>query len=87
MFFIRSNIKLPNNTKLLADTSYLEVSKLFSSSLIPHKSSKNNPLTKSQKIENREISRLRILVENVIGSFKRFRILLKRYRNRRKGLD
>jgi len=35
-------------------------------------------------LENREISRQRILVEHTICFVKRFRILSERYRNRRK---
>jgi hypothetical protein len=37
-----------------------------------------------EKLRNREISSKRVLVENVIGSIKRFRILSERYKNRRK---
>jgi hypothetical protein len=52
--------------------------------LIPQKASKKNKLTKKEKRNNREISRKRILIENVIGKIKIFRILSERYRNRRK---
>jgi len=54
---------------------------------IPHKKpkkSKNNPdakLTQQQKNENREMSKKRVVVENVIGGIKRFRCLVERYRN------
>lgn len=55
--------------------------------LIPHKKpkkSKSNPnteLTQQQKNENREMSRKRVVVENVIGGIKRFRCLVERFRN------
>lgn len=51
---------------------------------MPAQKSKNKPLTKDQKRTNRQRSRARIPVENVIGSVKRFRILSERYRSRRK---
>jgi hypothetical protein len=51
---------------------------------MPTKKPKLQPLTKEQKKANRAQSRKRILVENVIGSIKRFRILAERYRCRRK---
>jgi hypothetical protein len=51
---------------------------------MPKKKSKNNPLTKHDKIENKKISKNRILNENVIGMIKRFKIVADRYRNRRK---
>jgi hypothetical protein len=50
----------------------------------PAKKSKLNPLTDEQKISNRNLSRERIFVENVIRRLKIFRILSERYRNRRK---
>lgn len=82
--FKRSNLRLSKETKLLADTGYLGIIKLIDTAKIPHKCSKNHPLTKVQKAENKKISSQRILCENVIGSVKRFRILSERYRNRRK---
>jgi hypothetical protein len=51
---------------------------------MPVKKTKLKPLTKDQKKANREQSRERIPVENVIGCLKRFRILAERYRCRRK---
>ena len=51
---------------------------------MPVKKPKGKPLTKEQKQANREQSRERILVENVIGCLKRFRILAERYRSRLK---
>jgi hypothetical protein len=54
---------------------------------IPYKKprkSKSNPdpkLTKDQKEENKEMSKERVIVENVIGGMKRFRCVSDRYRN------
>ncbi len=54
---------------------------------LPKKRTKKNPLTKSDKMKNREISSKRVLNENVIGVVKRFRILAEKYRNRRKRFN
>lgn len=71
-------------SKFLADTGYLGIKKVHNNSQIPHKSSKFNRLTKSQKQENKDLSSKRVLNENVIGKLKRFKIIADRYRNRRK---
>lgn len=68
----------------MADAGYLGINKIIKNSKIPHKNSKNHKLTKNQKQENREISRKRVLIENVIRFLKIFRILAEKYRNRRK---
>jgi hypothetical protein len=58
---------------------------------IPHKKprkSKKNPnpqLTKEQKEENRNLSRLRIFVENAIGGMKKFNILNFVFRNKKES--
>ena len=49
-------------------------------SFIPHRSSKNLPLTTLQKEENKAIAKDRIRVEHAIGGMKRFRILSDRLR-------
>jgi hypothetical protein len=51
---------------------------------MPKKRSKKNPLTKEDKRNNQQLSKERVLNENVIGSLKRFKILSDRYRNKRK---
>ena len=68
---------------LEADTGYQGLDQLHANFLLPKKSSKNHPLTKQQRRENRKISSERISIEHVIGFIKRFRILSERYRNRR----
>lgn len=51
---------------------------------MPKKKTKNHPLTKKDKKNNRKLSSERVLNENVIGVIKRFKIISDRYRNRRK---
>ena len=69
---------------MLADSGYQGLNKLHEKSRTPKKRSKKVQLTKEERRANRELSRRRIVVENVIRSLKIFRILLERYRNRRK---
>ena len=82
--FRDSRIHVRAETLLEADTGYQGLAQLHANSLLPKKRSKNHPLTKQQRKENREISRRRIFVEHAIRFVKRFRILSERYRNRRK---
>ena len=51
---------------------------------MPKKRSKNHPLTKDDKTQNKRISSERVVCENVIAHLKRFKIIADRYRNRRK---
>ena len=70
--------------EILADSGYQWIKNLHDNAQTPKKSSKKHPLTKQEKKDNHEISSERVLVENVIGSLKRYKILSERYRNRRK---
>lgn len=47
---------------------------------IPHKKSKGKELDEQQKLENKSVSRERIVVEHSIGGMKRYRILSDRAR-------
>jgi hypothetical protein len=80
----QSQLELHESLELLADSGYQGLSKLHERSRTPKKRSKKVQLTKGERRANRELSRRRIVVENVIRSLKIFRILLERYRNRRK---
>ena len=51
---------------------------------IPHKKPKKRELNPTQKIENKEKSSIRIVVENAIGGMKRYRFLTDRLRCRDK---
>ena len=74
---------------LWLDLGYQGVQKAYAAKTVnlPHKKprkSKRNPhpaLTKEQKAENQEISRVRVVVEQAIGGLKRVGILVQRFRN------
>ena len=80
----QSKLQLQADLELLADSGYQGLGKLHGKSQTPTKKPKKGHLTKAEKRANRELSRRRIVVENVIRSLKIFRILSERYRNRRK---
>jgi transposase len=69
---------------LLADSGYQGLLKLHKNSRIPTKGSKYHPLTAALKSLNRELSKERIVIENINARIKTFKILSERYRNRRK---
>ena len=81
--FKHSKLEPPASLELLADSGYEGLDKLHDKSRTPKKKPKKGQLTKEKKRANRELSRRRIVVENVIRRLKIFRILLERYRNRR----
>jgi transposase len=82
--YTESKVLLRKDTVVQADNGYLGIQKLHGHAVIPKKQTKNHPLSKADKEYNHELSKQRIVVENVLASLKRFRILGDRYRNRRK---
>lgn len=75
---------LPPNTRGFVDSGYQGIDKLHGEVEFPYKSSKNKPLDEEEKEYNTALSRLRVIVENILGDIKTFRILSDRYRNKRK---
>ena len=70
-----------------ADTGYTGIFKFHKNSILPKKRSKNNPLSRKDKRNNKKLSSQRVLIEHVIGKIKIFRILSDKYRNRRDRFD
>jgi len=70
--------------KILGDTGYQGIQKLHDNSVIPVKRKRGQELDAKQKAFNHGLSSKRVVIENVIGFLKRFRIIADRYRNRRK---
>ena len=82
--FKESRHYVHKGTKILTDTCYQGLKKLHANAELPKKKSKKRPLSKGEKMSNRELASARALNENVIGSIKRFKIIADRYRNRRR---
>jgi len=70
--------------QILADSGYQGIVDFHANSKTPIKKRKNQELTEEEKRYNRELSRVRILIENVNRRIKRFKIMSDRYRNKRK---
>ena len=81
--FKDSHVHVSPETTLEADSGYQGLAQMHANSRLPKKRSKDHPLSKQERKENREISKSRIFVEHAICFIKRFRILSERYRNRR----
>ncbi len=70
--------------KIIADKGYQGIAKIHELSETPIKKPRGGKLTKEQKKYNRQLNRLRIVVEHVNRRLKIFKILSYRYRNRHK---
>jgi transposase len=70
---------------ILADSGYQGIQSYYAWSLIPIKKSKKSPLTEWEKAFNRELSRRRIVIENINAEIKVFKIMSYPYRNRRQS--
>lgn len=82
--FKESKVFLKPATLAITDTGYQGIKKIHANSELPKKRSKHNPLTRLDKIKNKQLASERVDNENVIGMVKRFKIISDRYRNRRK---
>ena len=82
--FKESKVRWTKERCGITDSGYTGIKKLQSNTRLPKKSSKKRPLTEEEKEQNRTISSVRVVNENIIGSLKRFKIISDWYRNRRK---
>ena len=69
---------------ILADSGYQGIQDYHAWSLIPIKKPKKGELSEAEKAFNRELSRRRIVIENINAEIKVFKIMTHPYRNRRK---
>lgn len=75
---------LDTRSRAYVDSGYQGLDKLHPATEIPFKATKDTPLDKEEKEYNRGLSRVRVVIENILGDIKTFRILADRYRNKRK---
>jgi transposase len=68
---------------ILADSGYNGIQRHYVWSLIPIKKPKGSELSDEEKAFNRELSRRRIVIENINAEIKVFKIMSHTYRNRR----
>ena len=69
---------------ILADSSYQGIQDYHEWSLVPIKKSKSRELSAAEKAYNTELSRRRIVIENINAQIKVFKIMSYPYRNRRR---
>lgn len=70
--------------KILADSAYQGIMKMYSQAQTLRESSKLKPLTLEDKAYNHALSKERIKVENIFAKVKKFKMFSTAYRNRRK---
>ena len=70
--------------KILADSGYQGIMKMYSQAQTPRKPSKLKPLTLEDKSYNHALSKESIKVENIFAKVKTFKMFSTTYRNRRK---
>jgi len=75
---------IPPDSRAFVDSGYQGLDKLHKATELPYKATKTKPLDKEEKEYNHALSRYRVIVENIIGDIKTFKILSDRYRNKRK---
>jgi hypothetical protein len=75
---------LPPKSRAYVDSGYQGLDKIHTETELPYKATKTKPLDPEEKQYNKALSRVRIIVENILGDMKTFRILSDRYRNKRK---
>lgn len=79
--FKQSNLKIHPEIKVKVDKGYVGIDKFHANTDIPNKASKNKPLSKEEKRENREMAKERIGIEHLNAKLKIFRMLKETYRN------
>ncbi|VKC24042.1 transposase [Streptococcus pneumoniae] len=70
--------------KILADSGYQGLMKIYPQAQTPRKSSKLKPLTAEDKACNHALSKERSMVENIFAKVKTFKMFSTTYRNHRK---
>lgn len=80
-------LRLPSGITLWQDTGFIGYKPENVSVKMPTKKPKGKQLSEAQKIENKEISSFRILIEHAIGGIKKCRIVKERFRCRKFGFD
>ncbi len=79
-----SKVKFLSQTTILVDLGYQGIQNIHPNILIAKRKTKKNPLTKEEKKNNKLISKMKVVIENVFAIIKKFKIISEKYRNRRK---
>ena len=87
--FRQSKSLIHAGTLLIGDLGYVGIQKNHKNSVVPHRKNcrrgltkEERKLTREQRVENRDLSRRRIVIEHINRRLKIFKVLSERYRNR-----
>jgi hypothetical protein len=83
--FKRSNVSIHPETEVLADAGYQGIQKIHPNSTIPIKKKKGVERSKEDKAHNKDLSKRRILIENINRRCKIFKIVKDVYRGKHKN--
>lgn len=75
---------LPKKSRVYVDSGYQGIDRIHPKVEYPYKATKKRQLDTEEKRYNKGLSRVRVIVENIPGDIKTFKILSDRYRNKRK---
>jgi hypothetical protein len=75
-------MKIPEKALALADTAYQGIIHPFLTVVVPKKKPPNGELTKEEKQNNQQISKIRVRVEHPLSYLKHFNILSHKFRSR-----
>lgn len=78
---------IPQDVSIFTDTGFQGIQKQHDHVVMPSKATKNHPLTREQKQENKLISSIRVISEHAIGGMKRLKAASDIYRNKLPNLD
>jgi len=81
------NVEFPEGTELDKDTGYQGYEPPGVKTYQPKKKPKGGELTEEEKEENRLLSRIRVVVEHVIGGVKRLHIVKDVFRNKKEDFE
>jgi hypothetical protein len=82
--FQASGVYFHPDTASLQDKGYQGMQKLHANTRLPKKKPRGGKLSAADRAYNRELAKERVVIEQVNGRLKVFKILAERYRNRRR---
>ena len=82
-----SDLDINPNAEIKTDKGFIGIKQLFPKAEVPHKASKNHPLSKEQKQYNQQLAKERIMIEHRNRECKIFRICKERYRGKHKNSE
>lgn len=77
----KKSLRIHPNIKQKLDSGYQGSQKIHKNTDLPKKKSKNKPLTKEDKRNNRKLAQDRVAIEHTNGKLKVFKLLKNHYRS------